>query len=1004
MGYSEEGTVELPIVKELEKLGWTYVRPDEMRKKRNEDFEEILLIDNLKSAIKKLNSDLDLTDADIDFAIHQLKTLPPTVEGIKRFIDIFRNGMLVPLQKENKEKIVKIVDLENKENNEFIVTNQYRIEGPLGNIRTDVLLIVNGIPLVLIEAKGATSEEDWTTAYNDIKVYEEKVPDLFKFVQISVATDGDKSYCFPNAYNEEGKDFLNQWKDSYPNDPKEVGTDPLKIMIHGLLSRANVLDLIDNFTFIREEKDRAVKIACRYVQFRAANKIYHRVIDGLTGKEKKKFGLIWHWQGSGKTYTMAFSSWKLLNSQHTQKPSIFVLVDRKDLEEQVEKDFGFIKVPIERVESIKKLIEILTWGKEGKRGIFLVTIEKFSPKEFLQLEKKGKKLEINRENVIVLADEVHRTQYGKFATLMRSVFKNAFIFGFTGTPLSKSERNTFGKFSPPKELYLDRYSMIDALNDNVTVRISYKPRLPEYHLNAQELKALAKFEEAEVENLSSEEKKELKKKVRAVKAFLMKDERVDKITSDIASHFNEVVKPTGMKAMIVTSDRSACVKYKNFIDKVLPGNQSEVVMSFGSKEKEKDIRQFIYALQKRYDSTDQKDIHNRIVDDFKTKETPKILIVTDMLITGFDSPNLWTMYADKSLKEHRILQAIARTNRPFPNKKFGLIVDYIGILKELEKAFKDFETKDETDLRTVIRNLEKEEIEFKNSLAEAISIFEGVKREDTRESLNEALDRLLDPDVAKTFENVMKELMRSYEMLRGEPFLKDYLLDYTWLTKTLVGYNKRYKKKDVDELKIMQLYKKTMDLIQKTIDVKEIDDSYPIIQIDESFIEAVKAGKFKSVGAAIDVVTSIEREARAHPNSPFFHSISKQIENVFADLRNRKKKVEEVMQTVAGISEKIVERKVKEEKVGKDIYSVYEVIENVAPEVPKEKITDFSKSLINYLQNKKLLFKGWNEQREVRRRVKAEIRLRLLAEFKGYSQNKIDNLMDGIFVVLEEIT
>ncbi len=1005
MGYDESGTVEYPIIKELKKLGWQYVTPEEMRKRRNNDLEEILLIDDIKQAIKNINSHLELTDADLDFAIHQLKTIPPTTEGIKRFLDYFRNGMLITIQKENKEEAIRLFDLKKEniiKNNQFIVTNQFRVEGPLGNIRADVVLFINGIPLVLIEAKSPTAENaDWTHAYTDIKIYEEKAPDLFKYVQISVATDGEKNYYFPNAYNEEGKDFLNQWKDAYPYKNDELGNDKLKIMVYGLLSKENLLDLIENFTFIREEKSGTTKVTARYMQFRATKEIFKRVIERLEGKNDKKFGLIWHWQGSGKTYTMAFSSWKLWHSPETERPSIFILVDRKDLEEQIEKDFSFIKVPIERVESIKGLIDRLTWGKEGKRGIFLVTIEKFSPKEFAELEKKTRRLEIQRKNVIVFADEVHRTQYGKLATLMRSVFANASLFGFTGTPLSKSERNTFQKFCPPEELNLDRYSMLDALNDGVTVRISYQPRLPEYHLKPEQLKGLANFEEMEIQGLTEAEKKVLKKKVRATKAFLMKDKRIQEITKNLADHFTEIVESTGMKAMVVTLDRSACVKYKKFLDDVLDPDYSEVVMSFGSKEKEKEIRQFVAAQQKRYATTDQKEIHSKIIDDFKTKDKPKILIVTDMLITGFDSPNLWTMYIDKSLKEHRVLQATARTNRPFRNKKFGLIVDYIGILKELEKAFTKFEARDAEELRTVIRDLAKEEEEFKKYLTEALSFFGGVKRENTRESLNEALQRLVDPEVARRYEDVMKELMKSYEMLMGEPSLRAYLNDYTWLTKTYVGYNTRYKKADIDEMKIEQLSKKTMELIQETIDVDEINQEYPAVNIDESFIETIRRLGNPSVGAAVDVISNLQREARKYPNSPFFINISKQIENAYNDLRTRKTNVDEVMQRALDITTKMVERKKEEQKTGKEIYSIYEMIQNVTPDVPREKAIEFSDKLLNHLRTSKLLFKGWQEQREVRRRIKAEIRLKLLSEFKGRSQDVIDNLMDGVFTALE---
>lgn len=463
MIYTEKGTVEDFILQELQKLGWTYVKPEEMKVRRGEDFEEPLVVEDLKQALKRMNSSIELTEADLSFVLTSLRTIPANIEGIRRFMDIFKNGLPVPILKERKERVIKLVDFENIENNDFIVTNQFRVEG-LKPCRPDIVLLVNGIPLVLIEGKNPVGEEvSWTDAYAQIKRYEEEIPEIFKYVQFSIATDGISTYYFPNAYRreEEEKAFLSVWKDPYPFKKEEFKDDLLKIAVYGLLSKPNLLDLVENFIFIRKERDTETKIMVRYMQYRASSRIFERVLNTLQKKEDKKFGLIWHWQGSGKTYTMAFSARKLYECPVAERPSIFVMVDRKDLEEQIEKDFSFIQIPIEKIRSIRQLIEVLKWGKEGKRGIFLVTVEKFAPKEFAELEKEGR-IEIERENVIVLADEVHRTQYGKFATLWRSVFKNAFVFGFTGTPLFKIERNTFQQFCPRDELYLDRYSMLDA--------------------------------------------------------------------------------------------------------------------------------------------------------------------------------------------------------------------------------------------------------------------------------------------------------------------------------------------------------------------------------------------------------------------------------------------------------------------------------------------------------------------------------------------------------------
>jgi type I restriction enzyme R subunit len=1001
MSYTEKGTVEDFILQELQKLGWKYVKPEEMNQRRKEDFEEPLVIEDLKEALKRVNTQVELTEADLDFVVIKLRTIPANIEGIRQFLDVFRNGLVVPLKKERKERILRLIDLENIEKNKFVVTNQYRVEGTKPD-KPDIILLVNGIPLALIECKNPTVEEvDWTDAYDQIKRYEEEIPETFKYVQLSVATDGIKTHYFPNAFNEEGKDLLSIWKDPYPLKKEDFKDGTLRITIYGLLARPSFLDLIENFTFVRKEKDKSTKVMTRYMQFKASNQIFHRVIDTLRGKQDKKFGLIWHWQGSGKTYTMAFSAWKLFHCPETQSPSIFILVDRRDLEEQIENDFSFIEVPIEKVGSIRELTEVLTWGKEGKRGIFLVTIEKFSQKEFARLEKQGERIEIERGNVIVLADEVHRTQYGKFATLMRSVFGNAFIFGFTGTPLSRIERNTFQKFCPKDEFYLDRYSMLDALEDGFTVALCYQARLPDYHLEKQQFEEFTQFEEEEIRALSSEEQRELGKKIRVIKAFVKKPERVELLARDMSEHFREIIEPTELKAMVVTIDREACVLYKNALDKLLPPNYSEIVMTVEQNPKSI-IKDYFQNLQARYGTKDVKEIHNRVIEDFKTKMEPKILIVTDMLITGFDAPNLWTMYLDKPLKEHRLLQAIARTNRPFMNKEFGLINDYVGVLKELEKAFEKFEASDANALKVVIRDLSGEKEAFRKLIAEALRIFAQVKKEDTYESLESALNVLVDPQTAKNFETTMKDLMKSYEMLKGEAFLMDYLSDYTWLVKIFVAYNKKFKKANVDELKIESLSKKTIKLIQETVDVKGIDDTYPTVSVDQEYITTLRKSVPNTVGAAIDVIANIRHEAGAHPRSPFFINLSREVETTYQELRAKKAEVKEVVQKLLGISEKIAEWKREEAEIGKDRYPVYEAIISIVPEAGKQKAVSFVNELLSHLTKKGMLFEGWQQQRDVRRKVKAEVRVLLLSKFKEH-KIKIDKLTESMFEALEGI-
>ncbi|MBC7330553.1 HsdR family type I site-specific deoxyribonuclease [bacterium] len=1011
MPYTEKGTVEDFIVEELKKLRWRYAEPDEINQLREDNLSEPILTRSLKNAVQRLNPKFSFTESDLSYILSYLRNLPANIVGIKSFLDILKNGLLVPLEREKKEQVVKLLDFENIQNNEFIFTRQFTLEDLTGSIRADVLLFINGIPLVLIECKSPTREEvGWLDAYRQIKRYEYTTPELFKYVQFSIATDGIKTLYFPNSFAEESeeKDLLSEWKDPYPFEPTQFKDDYLKITIYGMLSPFNLLDLLENFLFIRQKEDRVSKVLARYQQFRASNKIFRRVIDTLTGKDDKKFGLIWHWQGSGKTYTMAFSAWKLYHSPEAERPSIFVMVDRKDLEEQIEKDFAFIGIPIERIGSIRELIETLKWGSEGKRGIFLVTVEKFSPKEFLELENIGESLKIERENVIILADEVHRTQYGKFRTLWSSIFKNAFVFGFTGTPLSKSDRNTFQKFCPPDELYLDRYSMADSLRDGFTVPLSYQARLPDYHLKLEELEQFARFEEEEIETLSPEEKKELRKKVKVIKTLAKKPERIKAIAEDIVSHFREIVEPTGLKAMLVTIDREACVCYKKEIDKLLPSEESEIVMTFNPNDNEL-IRDYFLKFTKEYSTTDIKQIHERIINNFKIRENPKILIVTDMLITGFDAPILWCMYLDKPLKEHRLLQAIARTNRPYSTKGFGLICDYIGVLEELQKALCQFEASDSAELKTVIRDLTQEKKDFERLLNEILKIFEGIKKEDTWESLQSALEKLVTLEEGKIFEEKMRKLMKCYEMLGGEDFLLPYLRDYDWLVKVFIAYNKKFRRASLDELKIEELSRKTIQKIQRTMDVDEIERAFPTLEINQEFIKHLQSQVQKNLGSAIDAITSMQKDVRtqlaSHPSSSFLLNLSKEIEATYEALRLKRLRVEEAYERILEFAKQISDWKQEEKEIGKDKHPIFEAIKSRLPQVEKEKVLDFVNRLLSTLRDKKLLFKGWYLQKSVSVQVRIEVRIRLLSWLKdrAYDEELINGLHTAIMEALKEV-
>ena len=1008
----DERSLERNIIRELEKLGWRYVSPDDADRMRP-DLDCPFLESVLRDAIRRINRDVELSDSDIDHVLLVLRTISSDVEGVARFLYYLKNGIVVPVGERGERRTIRIFDFDDVENNVFIVTNQFRFRGLRGSVRFDIVLFVNGVPLVVIECKSPVREEvSWVDAYKDIKNYEWKAPEFFRFVQFSIVTDGAKTKYFPNFFADEDKDFICEWKDPYPYNKADFERDGyldvLRTTIYGLLDRANLLDIIENFIFMRKKGDRYEKIMARYMQFRAANKIYKRVLDWIARRVDKRLGLVWHWQGSGKTYTMAFAAWKLHRSKEAQNPTVFVVVDRIKIEEQIEEDFKFIEVPLERISSIRELIDIITWGGTGKRGIFLTTIEKFRPKEFSELDKERGKISIGRRNVVVLVDEAHRTQYGKFATLMRSVFENAAIFGFSGTPLSKEERNTFQKFCPPGEHYLDRYSMLDSINDGYTVPIDYQAMLPKYHLDREQLRVLAEFEEEEIKKLSAEEKRLLSRRIRALKRIIKKPERIRAIVRSIVEHFKNVVEPTGLKAMIVAVDREACVLYKKVLDELLPEDLSEIVMTFQAKESIKDIREYKFRLKKKHGHMRIKDIHKKIIEDFRNKDKPKILIVTSMLLTGFDAPNLWVMYLDKPLKEHRLLQAIARTNRPLKGKKFGMIIDFIGILKDLEKAFAKYEA-DINELRFVVRDLQREFELFEDKLQEVLNIFveAGINVDGLYKDISPALDALADSEMGRDFELRMKELMKLYEMLSGEPFLRPYLRVYTLLCKLYVAYYKRYKRIDVDELKIERLSRKTAMLIQKSIDVRGIEKKYPVVKLDD-LIKTLRINPPRDYGSAIDLASSLVYRIRTHTISRFDLRLLEKVQRIYEDLRTRRIKTEEAFRELLEIAREFKKILDKEKELKEGRYLIFVAIKRVFPDFSDELATEITNNLCDHLEKNDLLFHNWHLNERVRRKVLAEIRLFLISKMKSIyrkQKRKIDELQERIFnalVVLHE--
>jgi len=454
-------------------------------------------------------------------------------------------------------------------------------------------------------------------------------------------------------------------------------------------------------------------------QVSAANKIVKRVLEG-----EPKSGLVWHTQGSGKTLTMLFAAWKLKKEPKLNNPTILVIVDRIELESQMMGTFSNVQFPYTtKAASTKDLIDRL---KKDSREVIITIIQKFEDVEEVLSQ---------RENLIIFVDEAHRTQYGKLAMRMRKAFPNAFIFGFTGTPIEKGPmgKSTFRAFCPPGELYLDKYGIKQSISEGATVRLLCEPRMADYQVDAETLDR--EFFEI-TKDLSDEEEEEVLQRSVTLKNAMKSKDRIDKIAKDVAEHYRSHIEPNGFKAQLVAVDREACALYKEALDRYLPPEYSAVIYTPHPNDDD---------LLRKYHMKTEEQLNIARNTFQKADALPKIIIVTDMLLTGFDAPIEQAMYLDKPMRDHKLLQTIARTNRPHPKKEAGIIIDYVGIFRNLVKAL-NFE---EQDIEGVAYDFDLLRSEFRGTMAKVLEMFKGIERKGDREDLLRCMDILEEPENLK---------------------------------------------------------------------------------------------------------------------------------------------------------------------------------------------------------------------------------------------------------------
>jgi len=702
-----ENEIEEIALSYLQGLGYTYqlgtvISPDGEHPERQ--YNEVVLVTRLRDAIDKLNPNIS-QDAKEDALKKVLRTESPNaIINNETFHRYLTDGVDVEMRTENgiRGEKIYIVDFENPENNEFVAINQFTVVEGNQNKRPDIILFVNGLPLVVIELKNAVDENaNLKSAFNQLQTYKQAIPSLFTYNSLLVISDGWDARC-GTITSDYGR-FMT-WKTKDGQTTADHLQPQMEVMFHGMLNKHTLLDLIRQFIVFEKSDSKTLKKVAAYHQYYAVNKALESTVTASGSNGDRRGGVIWHTQGSGKSLSMVFFSGKLIIEPRMENPTLVILTDRNDLDEQLHETFTncqqLLRQEPQKAESRKELRQLL---KVASGGIVFTTIQKFMPMptDIVQPENENVVNEPSveyigadiqalseRKNIVVIADEAHRSQYDfidGFAKHLRDALPNATFIGFTGTPIETTDKNTQAVFGN----YVDIYDIQQAVNDKATVPIFYESRLAKVHFNEDEKVSLdEQFEElTEGEELSN--RQQMRAKWTRLEAIVGNPNRLQKIAEDLVYHFEQRNAVLEGKAMIVCMSRRICVELYEAIIKIRPLWHSDdddkgtikVIMT-GSSSDALNMQAHIRNKPRR------KAIGDRLKN---PSDSLKLVIVRDMWLTGFDAPCLHTLYVDKPMRGHNLMQAIARVNRVFTEgKEGGLIVDYLGIAQELKTALADY--------------------------------------------------------------------------------------------------------------------------------------------------------------------------------------------------------------------------------------------------------------------------------------------------------------------------
>jgi type I restriction enzyme R subunit len=961
------GEKSLPsLAVKIRNASWTYVEDVKVPRQPT----DVMVEPWLRDALIDLNPEIAAQPDRADEVIYALRAILLSVgsDGLVRANENFtawlRGEKTMPFGPNGEHVPVRLVDFDNPRNNRLVVTNQWTFTTGTVTKRFDVVFVVNGLPLVIAEAKTPTrSSVTWFDgAYQVNEIYEKEVPAMFVPNVFSFATDGRRlrygSVRMPI-------DLWGPWRDDENKEEGELAH--VQGTVQSLMRPAVVLDILQNFTlFASDKKHRRIKIICRYQQYETTNKIVDRVVAGYPKK-----GLIWHFQGSGKSLLMVFAAQKLRLHPKLGNPTVLVVVDRIDLDTQITATFNAADVP--NMVAVGERKELQRMLAQDVRKVLITTIHKFA--------EAGGVLN-DRKNIIVMVDEAHRTQEGDLGRKMREALPNAFLFGLTGTPINRADRNTFWAFGAEEDVegYMSRYSFQDSIRDKATLPLHFEAPAVKLKINQDAIDEAFKQITGE---LNEQDRDDLAKRAAKMAVLVKNPDRVRSVVTHMVEHFRSKVEPNGFKAQVVVFDRECCVLYKQVMDELIGPDASAIVMS-SSKDDKPEWKPHVR----------DKDAEEKLLDRFRDPADPlKFVIVTSKLLTGFDAPILQAMYLDKPMKDHNLLQAICRVNRTYgQTKTHGLIVDYIGIFDDVARAL-DF---DEKAVQKVVTNIDELRKQLPVQMQKCLAFFNGVDRTvGGYEGLIAAHECIRGNELKDTFAAEYNVLSRIWEALSPDPCLNGYEKDFRWLTQV---YESVKPVSGNGKLLWHRLGAKTIELINENVHVEAVRDDIDVIMLDAALVDNIL--KDANPGKkAKEIEIKLVARLRKHQNDPRFRELGERLEKIKEKHEQGLLNSLDFLKAILELAKETVELENKvepEEEQDRAIAALTELFNEVKSKntavIVERVVTDID-SIVRGVR-----FDGWQSTAQGEREVKQALRRALLK----YKLHTDQDLFDRAYGYIEQ--